>query len=64
MSGKLAVTMFVFGIIFLIAAIIIAIAAITAAFDSETEAAKLAKSLFGNCLFFAILLWALAWLIS
>jgi hypothetical protein len=64
MIKKLAGTMHVFGIIFLIAAIILAICAFVAASDENNEAAALAKSLFGNCLFFALLLWILAWLIS
>lgn len=64
MVEKLAGTMFTFGIVFLIVAIIAAIAAFLAAMDDEKEAAVLAKGLFGNCLFFAMILWVLAWLIS
>lgn len=64
MVKKLATTMHVFGIVFLIVAILAAIAAAVAAYDNENEAAVLIKSLFKNCLFFALLLWILTWLIS
>lgn len=64
MIKKLAGTMHIFGILFLIAAFILVICALVAASDKNNEAAALAKSMFGNCLFFALLLWILAWLIS
>lgn len=64
MVEKLAGTMYVFGVVFLIASIIAAIAAYIAAMDNEKDAATLAKGIFSNCLVFALLLWVLAWLIS
>lgn len=64
MVEKLTGTMYIFGVIFLITAIVAAIAAFIAAINSEKEAAQLAKSFFKNCLFFSMLLWITAWLIS
>lgn len=63
MIDKLAGTMHVFGILFLIEAIILAIAAYIAALSEEQSAADLAKGLFKRCLFYGLLLWFLAWLI-
>jgi hypothetical protein len=64
MVNKIAGTMHIFGVVFLIASIIAAIAAYIAAMSDEKEAADLAKKLFNNCICFALLLWVLAWLIS
>jgi len=64
MIEKLSMTMYAFGIVFLIGAIILAIAAFVSAYNNEKEAAAIAKSLLGTCLFFSILLWFLDWLIS
>lgn len=64
MVEKLAGTMYGFGIVFLILAVIAAIVAFLSAVATENEAATLAKGLFGKCLFFALLLWILTWLIS
>lgn len=64
MVGKIAGSMHTFAIVFLIAAIIAAIAAYFAAIGNEREASVLAKDLFKSCIFFALLLWVLAWLIS
>lgn len=64
MVDKIAGAMYTFGIVFLIAAIIAAIATYLASMSEEREAAALAKNLFNNCVFYALLLWVLAWLIS
>ena len=64
MDDRIAGTMYVFGIVFFIAAIVAAIAAYLASIGGEKEAADLAKKLFNNCVFFALLLLAFTWLIS
>lgn len=64
MTGKIVGVMYVFGIVYLIFAIIVAIASYGAAMNGEMEAAELTKGIFKSCLFFAIFLWLCAWLIS
>ena len=64
MVEKLASTMYVFGIVFLIAAIVAAGAAFFSAMSMESDAAAMAKSLFRSCLGFAMLLWVIVWLIG
>jgi hypothetical protein len=64
MIERLASTMHVFGIVFLITAVIAGIAAFIAAMDNEKEATDVAKNIFSKCLVFAVILWVMAWLIS
>lgn len=64
MIEKIAGAMHIFAIIYLITGIITGITWIVAAFNKNSEAVVTIKSLFRSCLFFAILLWILTWLIS